>query len=103
MTFSVLHTDGSGDEEIPVEGLSDLYDELSSADQEHGDVSVTNDDNHWTISAHRDGRVVLMNLDTFVHCHMIPVPKEEVLRLWHHLIAGNLEELHREPWKPGCT
>jgi len=45
--FGVIHSDGSGDDNPPLESLSDLYDELLSADPEHGDVTVVHDDTGW--------------------------------------------------------
>jgi len=99
--FSVVHTDGSGDENPPLESLSPLYDELLSADNEHGDVSVIHDDSGWSISAHRDGRVVFEHLARGGERHMIPMPKKRVLELWRRLIEGDIEGLLAEPWKPG--
>jgi len=75
--FSVIHTDGSGDENPPIESLSALYDELVSADQEHGDVAVVHENSGWSMSAHRDGR------------------------LWRRLIDGDIEGILVEPWQPG--
>ena len=99
--FSVIHTDGSGDENPAVESLSDLYDELFSADREHGDVAVVHDDSGWSMSVHRDGRLVFEHLGKGGERHMIPVPKERVLELWRRLIAGDIDSLLDEPWKPG--
>ena len=86
-----------------MESLSGLYDELLSADREHGDVSVIHDDSGWCMSAHRDGRLVFGNLKDRGRSdrHMIPVPKERVLELWKRLIAGDINGLLSEPWKPG--
>lgn len=99
--FSIIHTDGSGESNVPVEKLSELYDELLSADREHGDVAVVHDDSGWTISAHRDHRVVFEHLRRGGERHMIPVSKERVLELWKLLIKGDIDELLKEPWKPG--
>ncbi|MEW6159491.1 MAG: hypothetical protein AB1813_18845 [Verrucomicrobiota bacterium] len=100
--FGVIHTDGFGDEDPPLESLVDLYDELLSADAEHGDVTVSHDSSGWGISAHRDGRVVLGNIDDPQNVrHMIPVPKERVIELWKKLIAGDINQVLSEPWKPG--
>jgi hypothetical protein len=99
--FTVLHADGSGDESPPVDNLSSLYDELHSAGREHGDVSVINQDTGWSMSAHRDGRVVFKHLRNGGERHMIPVPKERVLQLWRRLIAGDIDGLLAEPWKSG--
>jgi hypothetical protein len=99
--FSVIHTDGSGDENPPLESLSALYDELQTADREHGDVAIVHEDSGWSISAHRDGRVVFEHLGKGRERHMIPVPKERVLELWRRLIDGDINGLLAEPWKPG--
>lgn len=99
--FGVLHTDGSGTNSPPLESLGSLYDELLSADREHGDVAVINDDSGWSMSAHRDGRVVFEHLGNGGERHMIPVSRERVLQLWLRLIAGELDSLLSEPWKLG--
>jgi hypothetical protein len=99
--FSVVHTDGSGEENPTVEGLSELYDELVSADREHGDVAVIHEDTGWSMSAHRDGRLVFEHLAMGGERHMIPVPKERVLDLWRRLINGDIDGLLAEPWKAG--
>lgn len=100
--FSIIHTDGSGDDDPPVETLSELYDELASSDSEHGDVSVIHEDTGWSISAHRDGRIIFGHLGRRgIAKHMIPVPKDKVLELWKRLVDGDIDGLHAEPWKPG--
>ena len=60
--ISTRRIDDSGDIDPPIESFSEIYDELKYSNQEHGDVSVTDEDTGWCISAHRDGRVVLANL-----------------------------------------
>jgi hypothetical protein len=99
--FTVVRTDGSGDEDPPIDTLSQLYDELRDADREHGDVAVINDDTGWSMSAHRDGRLVFEHLDEGGARHMLPVAKERVLELWRRLIDGEIDALMKEPWKPG--
>jgi hypothetical protein len=101
--FSIRHTDGSGEVDPPIEILSNLYDELKSTDQEHGDVSVTDEKSGWCMSAHRGGQLVFGNLRDHGRsdCHMTPVPKERVLELWKRLIAGDIDGLLSEPWLPG--
>jgi len=101
--FGVIHTNGSGDDDPPVESLPDLYDELLTADREHGEVAVVHDDTGWCISAHRDGRLVFEHLGKGGERHMIPVPKERVLKLWMRLINGDIDGLLSEPWKQGYT
>lgn len=99
--FSIIHTDGSGDENPPVERLAALYDELHSANREHGDVTVVDDDTGWSMSAHRDGRLVFEHLGKGGERHMIPVAKQRVLELWRRLIDGDIDGLLAEPWKAG--
>jgi hypothetical protein len=99
--FSVVHTDGSGDKRPTPESLSALYDELQTADREHGDVSVIHDDTGWSMSAHRDGRLVFEHLRNGGERHMMPVPKVRVLELWKRLIDGDIDGLLGEPWKSG--
>jgi hypothetical protein len=98
-----LHTDGSGEQNPPLERLSDLFDELLTADQEHGDVAVSNYDIGWRISAHRDARVILSEIGKRRPRHMIPITKETVLDLWTRLARGEIESILSEPWKPGYT
>jgi predicted Rdx family selenoprotein len=98
--FSIVHTDGSGDDNPPLASLSDLYDELLSTDREHGDVAVIHDSG-WSMSAHRDGRLVFEHLRNGGERHMLPVLKERVLELWRRLVAGDIEGILSEPWKPG--
>lgn len=99
--YGVTHTDGSGDDNPPLESLSLLYDELLTADREHGDVSVIHDDTGWSMSAHRDGRLVFEHLENGGERHMMYVPKSRVLELWKRLIDGDIDGLLMEPWKPG--
>jgi hypothetical protein len=99
--FGVLHADGSGSDNPPLESLPTLYEELSLADQEHGDVSVIDDQSGWCMSAHRDGRLVFVNFGQGGARHMMAVPKDRVLELWLRLIRGDIEGLHAEPWKEG--
>jgi len=103
--FGVIHSDGSGEDNPPLESLPNLYGELSTADREHGDVAVVNDDLGWCMSAHRDGRLVFEQLGTrgATARHMMPVAKELVLELWKRLIDGDIDSLLKEPWKPGYT
>lgn len=101
--FGIIHSDGSGEDNPPLENLSKLFDELFTADREHGDVAVISDDSGWCLSAYRDGRLVFEKLGTrgATARHMMPVSKNRVLELWGKLIEGKVEELHLEPWKSG--
>ncbi len=101
--FSMGHVyDNDIPDDLSESGLSALYDELIGADQEHGDVSVTDEETGWYISAHRDGRVVMENLnDEGPAKHLHPVTKAFVLDLWSLLLAGDYASLHAHPWQAG--
>jgi hypothetical protein len=99
--YSIRHIDDSFDDNPNTEVLSDLYDELAKADAEHGDVSVIHEDTGWCISAHRDGRLVMVHLEEGGARHMIPVPKARALTLWSRLIEGDIGGLLDEPWRTG--
>lgn len=99
--FGILHADGSGETDPPIEALSSLYDELLTTDAEHGDVSVIDDRTAWCLSAYRDGRVILGNLQGGGERHMLSVPKEQVLDMWRKVAAGDIDSVLAEPWQPG--
>ena len=101
--ISTRRIDDTGEIDPPLESFSTLYDELKNSDQEHGDVSVTDEDSGWCISAHRDGRVVFGNLLAEGDKHMHPVTKEKVLELWCMLANGEIERIQAEPWRDGYT
>lgn len=96
VTFSAIHTDGDGEDNIRLGSLERLFDELKAADPEHGDVSVVDDDTGWAISAHRDGRLVLEHLGddpAGAARHRFPVQKADVLQIWARFMGGELEKL----------
>jgi hypothetical protein len=103
--WSIRHTDSSAELGPPLTALSALFDELRTADQEHGDVAVCRQDSGWFMSAHRGGTLVFEQLDgQGGPFHMIQVPKERVLALWRRLIDGDVDGLLAdEPWRPGYT
>ena len=100
--FGILHMDGSGENDPPIESLPKLYDELLVADVEHPDVSVIHDGTGWCMSAYRGGGLVFGKLgDPSSERHMTGVERERVLELWKLLINGEIDRLLLEPWKPG--
>lgn len=99
--FSIIHWDGSSETAPELDSLGALFDELLSADREHGDVAVVHEESGWTISAHRDGRLVCENLSSGGERHMKGVSKDRVIDLWRLLANGEVEALLREPWASG--
>ena len=104
MGYSTRHLGGSGDEDPPLSSLANLYDELRGADGEHTDVSVTNDETGWTLSAFQSGLVVyesLSDMSSETTFHMPNVSREQVIEMWTALAKGQLDMLKTYPWKPG--
>jgi hypothetical protein len=100
--FGVLHMDGSGENDPPIESLSALYDELLLADIEHPNVSAIHDESGWCLSAYRDGGLIFGQLgDSSSERHLTGVSKERVLELWKLLIHGEVDRILSEPWKAG--
>ena len=99
--FSIRHTDGSSERNPSFDSLSDLYDELLVADEEHGDVSLTHESG-WFLAAYRGGRLILEHYDDGGGRHVFPVSKERVLSLWQQLAEGDIDGVIKaEPWVPG--
>lgn len=101
MTFGILHIDGAGEDSPDIDSLDLLYDELDRADEEHFDVSVVHDETGWSLTAYPSGRLVFEHLDSGGERHMIPVPKDHVIKLWRLLAAGQIDAILDEPWKLG--
>lgn len=100
--YGIMHMDGSGEDEPPVERLPDLYDELFNSGIFDGSVAVIDDRSAWCMSAHRNGALIFVHLDgEGGPFHMSAVPKERVVELWKRLVDGDVEGLLREPWRPG--
>jgi hypothetical protein len=103
--ITTRNIDDTGDTDPTDLQLSDLYDQLQHSDQEHGDVSVTDEESGWCLSAHRDGRIILANLIDFDReaRHMHPISKDKVLELWLALRDSNIDRIEAQPWKPGYS
>lgn len=100
--FSIIHMDGSDEENFPIEKLEDLYEELMVSSISDGNVAVIHDATGWCISTYRDKRVVLGHLGVEgKDMHMHPVPRSKTIELWTRLAKGEIESLKSEPWLPG--
>jgi hypothetical protein len=99
--ISIIHWDGTSEPTPDIGSLGDLFDELATADREHGDVSVVDEESGWCMTAHRDGRLVFENLSMGGERHMKPVSKDRVLQLWRLLADDQIEAILREPWVLG--
>lgn len=86
------------------DGVASLVAELDGPiDDEHSDVSVTDDDSSWNVSAFQEGTLVLENLDDsgVQPCHLQHVSRAETIRLMVMLVCGDLNTLQQLDWLPG--
>ena len=101
MSYWANHLMGDSEIEIPIDSLSSLYDELSGADEEHTDVSLTHE-SEWCLSAFKSGLLVWENVaGEGEPKYMKNVPKEKVISLWQELTNGNITEIDNEQWNLG--
>ena len=101
MSYWVSHLMGNSDVEFPLSSLPELYAELSKADQEHTDVSVTHE-SEWCLSAFSSGLLVWENVaGEGEPRHMRNVPKAKTIELWSLLASGAIEVINNESWLTG--
>ena len=99
--ISVIHWDGSSDTNENADSFSALFDELQTSDREHGDVSVVHEESGWSLSAHRDGRMIFENLSSGGQRHIRFASKERIIELWILLLNDDVDAILSEPWLPG--
>lgn len=92
---------GNSDVEFPLSSLEELYSELSQANQEQTDVSLTHE-SEWCLAAFSSDLLVWENFAGGGEPqHMLNVPKEKILELWSLLANGSIDEINKENWLPG--
>ncbi|MER7541242.1 hypothetical protein ABTX77_41885 [Streptomyces sp. NPDC097704] len=105
MTMSITFTHRDGGMEGGTEAdIPSLIAELDGPiNDEHPDVSVTDDESSWTVSAFQDGTLVLENLDdsNVQPCHLQQVSRAEMIRVMVMLVHGDLPALQQLDWTPG--
>jgi hypothetical protein len=100
VSYSVLHTYGTLDDDLPKERFRELLDALPTIDAEHGVVSVTHNETGLTVEAMSSGSTYLLNADD----SSFPVRRSDDLdieeRLRRLLLAadGELDLLLQRPW-----
>lgn len=85
--------------------MAQVLSELSTADSEHPDVSLTHESG-WSISVFQSGLAVFENVETGEGPWHIPrVSAATALELWRLLAAAKISELQWQPWQIGygCT
>lgn len=101
MTYWVNHLVGYSEVEFPLELLDELYGELSHADHEHTDVSLTHD-TEWCLSAFASGLLVWENVaGEGEPKYLRNASKEKVIKLWTLLANGSVDEISQQNWLPG--
>ena len=83
-----------------MEKLPKLLDELLTADEEHGNVSLTHE-TEWCMSVSKSWTVYFENLELNEPCHMRSVSREKILEMMQRLAKGEIESLRSENWLPG--
>ncbi|MFW2371828.1 MAG: hypothetical protein ACN4GM_01805 [Gammaproteobacteria bacterium] len=92
---------GDAEIEAPFEKFTELYNELSNADREHTDVSLTHE-SEWCLAALQSGKLIWENVaGEGEPKHMTNVPKEKTLELWEKLAQGKLLDIESENWQIG--
>lgn len=100
MAAHVTHLHGE-EEEASGDLLAPLLDELDSADEEHPDVSIT-DESGWSLSAFADGTLVWENVEEDdAPQHLRGVSRSAMLQHFRAMLDGDPDSVHGLPWAPG--
>ncbi len=100
MSYHVTHSAGEMQADFPMERFGNLLDELSRADSEHPDVSVTHE-SEWALTVLWSGFVVLENLEHGDPVHAGPLDRPECLALMKAVAEGRIAEVRSGQWRPG--
>ncbi len=101
MAYWVNHLMGKSSVDYSLDLLGSLYDELSDADSENTDVSLTHE-SEWCLSAFSSGLVIWENVaGEGEPKHMSNLARENVIKLWKLLSTGNISDVDQEQWQPG--
>jgi hypothetical protein len=84
----------------PIRRFSELLEELSVADAEHPNVSVTHESD-WCLSIFRSGFVVLENLEDGEPMHHRPADSKQTIEIMVEVATGRIDEARSRPWHPG--
>ncbi|QHF45947.1 hypothetical protein PspS35_19935 [Pseudomonas sp. S35] len=102
MGYHVTHRYGAMSSAPGIHTFPALLGELKTRahDEEHGQVSVTNDA-EWCIAVNLSGIVTFENLESGDPRHMKQVPGGKILELWGLLVQGDVATIEQEPWVAG--
>ncbi|MFJ5926629.1 hypothetical protein ACIQF6_28900 [Kitasatospora sp. NPDC092948] len=90
---------GTVDEPDP-KAMRRVLDGLANADDEHPDVSLSHESG-WRLSAFRSGLLIWENTEdsSVAPVEMREVTREEILRLFRLLAAGDIASVEALPWQ----
>lgn len=100
VSYHISHLAGGSESDPPLDSFVALYAELEDADAEHTDVSVEHE-SAWSLGAFRGGLLVWENVEDGEPRHMRNISREDVIRLWRLLAAGDIAAINAEPWRDG--
>jgi len=101
MTTHLERRWGGGGQDPTDNELRAALAELATPDAEHPDCWLSSEDG-WTIAAHRDGKVVLENVESGEGpWHLLGQTTDAVLELWQLLQAGEINSIRKHQWLPG--
>ncbi|KOX26603.1 MULTISPECIES: hypothetical protein [Streptomyces] len=100
MSYFMYDVMGGTVDEPDSETMKRVLDGLAQADDEHPDVSLTHESG-WSLSAFGDGLLVWENPDedSMAPGEMRDVAREEVLRLFGLLAAGDIASVEALSWQ----
>ncbi|MFF5211067.1 hypothetical protein [Streptosporangium sp. NPDC000396] len=100
MSYFMYDVMGMTVDEPDTETMRRVLDGLAEADDEHPDVSLSHESG-WCLSAFTSGLLVWENTadDSVVPGEMREASREEVLRLFGPLAAGNITAIEELPWQ----
>lgn len=100
MSYFMYDVMGETVDEPDPETMDRVLDGLADADDEHPDVSLCHESG-WCLSAFGNGLLIWENSedDTPAPGQMRDVAREEVLRLFGRLAAGDIASLEALPWQ----
>ncbi|MFJ1758376.1 hypothetical protein [Kitasatospora sp. NPDC088134] len=100
MSYFMYDVMGGAVDEPDPEAMERVLDGLANADDEHPDVSLSHE-SEWCLSAFRSGLLIWENTedDSVAPVKMREVTREETLRLFRLLAAGDIASIEALPWQ----
>ncbi|MEV0188161.1 hypothetical protein AB0I39_06435 [Kitasatospora purpeofusca] len=100
MSYFMYDVMGVAVDEPAPEAMSRVLDGLVNADDEHPDVSLSHESG-WCLSAFRGGLLIWEDTesDSVAPGEIREVGREEVLRLFGLLAAGDIASVEALPWR----